>query len=296
MRLEFAVLGHIAIDHVLTSDGCRIQLGGPPTYASLVARRLGVAVRAVTRLGEDMPEDLKDQLRELGIDPEGHVSRGSRTTRFVLDYRGRGRRLSVLSVCEEIDEAEASGLPETVLISPVIGEVPEGALRAVMERDLALDPQGFTRSIGPGGIILPRSWRDEGLLGHVKIFKSSIEELGLITGEGNPWRGLEKIHGLGVEAAMATMGEGGTLLLTGGRRYLVPPYRVERVVDPTGAGDAFISGYLSQHLRGEDALWCSSMGASAASAVIETLGARLEASDRQLFERAEEVYENILRL
>jgi hypothetical protein len=38
------------------------------------------------------------------------------------------------------------------------------------------------------------------------------------------------------------------------------------------------------------------MGASAASAVIETLGARLEASDKQLFERAEEVYENILRL
>lgn len=294
MKLEFAVLGHIAIDHVLTSEGCRIQVGGPPAYASLVAQRLGVAVRTVTRIGEDMPKDLEDQLRGLGIDPERHISRGSRTTRFILDYREAERRLSVISVCDEIGMGEASNLPETILIAPVIGEIPGWVLRELMGRSLALDPQGFTRRIGPDGLILPKSWCDEEFLRHVRIYKSSIEELRLVTGREDPWKGLSRLHELGVEAAIATMGERGSLLLTGGRRYLVPAYRVERAVDPTGAGDAFISGYISEHLKGEDPLWCSSMGASAASAVIETKGVSITASRKQLLERAEEIRDNIL--
>lgn len=296
MRLEFAVLGHIAIDHVLTSEGCRVQLGGPPAYVSLVAQRLGVTVRTVTKIGEDMPKDLGDQLRRLGIDPERYISRGSRTTRFILDYRETERRLSVLSICDEIGRGETSNLPMTVLIAPVIGEIPRGVLRDLRDRNLALDPQGFTRKMGPNGLILPQSWCDEELLRHVKIYKSSLKELRSVTGMEDPWLGLKRIRELGVETAIATMGEGGSLLLTGGRRYVIPAYRVERVVDPTGAGDAFISGYLSEYLKGEDPLWCSSMGASSASAVIETIGASIEASKKQLFERAEEVYNNILKL
>lgn len=296
MKLEFAVLGHVAIDHVLTSEGCRVQLGGPPTYASLAAQKLDVAFRAVTKIGEDMPKDLEDQLRGLGIDPERHLSRGSRTTRFILDYRRSERRLSVISICDEIGRVEASDLPMTVLIAPVIGEIQKEALGDLMGRSLALDPQGYTRSIGPNGLILPKSWCDEEVLSHVEIYKSSLEELRLVTGVEDPWLGLGRIHELGVKAAIATMGEEGSLLLTGGRRYLVPAYRVERVMDPTGAGDAFISGYISEHLKGEDPLWCSSMGSSIASAVVETKGASIEASKNQLFERAEEVYNKIRKL
>lgn len=296
MKFEFAVLGHVAIDHVLTFEGCRVQLGGPPTYASLAAQRLDVALRAVTKIGEDMPKDLEDQLRGLGIDPERHISRGSRTTRFILDYRKPERRLSVINVCDEIGRVEASNLPMTVLIAPVIGEIRKEALGDLMGRSLALDPQGFTRRIGPNGLILPKSWYDEEILRHVEIYKSSLEELRLVTGAEDPWLGLWRIHELGVEAAIATMGERGSLLLTGGRRYLIPAYKVERVMDPTGAGDAFISGYLSEYLKGEDPLWCSSMGSSIASAVIETKGASIEASRNQLFERAEEVYNKILKL
>lgn len=296
MKFEFAVLGHVAIDHVLTSEGCRVQLGGPPTYASLAAQRLDVALRAVTKIGEDMPKDLEDQLRGLGIDPKRHISKGSRTTRFILDYRKSERRLSVISICDEIERVETSNLPMTVLIAPVIGEIRKEALGDLMGRSLALDSQGFTRRVGPNGLILPKTWYDEEILRHVEIYKSSLEELRLVTGVEDPWLGLGRIHELGVEIAIATIGERGSLLLAGGRRYLVPAYEVERVVDPTGAGDAFISGYLSEHLKGEDPLWCSSMGSSIASAVVETRGASIEASKNQLFERAEEVYNKILKL
>ncbi len=296
MGLELAVLGHVAIDHVLTPEGCRTQLGGPPAYVSLIAQRLGVAARAVTRIGEDMPKDLMEQLRGLGVEAERQISRGARTTRFILDYRGAERRLKVLSVCDEIGVEEALNLPETVLIAPIIGEIPRDLLRALTGHRLALDPQGFTRRIGPDGAILPQSWHDEEVLSHVQVYKSSLEELRLVTGEEEPWRGLKRITDLGAEAALATMGGGGSLLMVGGRRYTVPAYGVERVADPTGAGDAFISGYLSERLKGEDPLWCSSMAASAASAVIETMGCRLEASKGELLERAEEVYQNIISL
>ena len=43
-----AVVGHIAIDKIIVARGERSQLGGPPTYVSLVADALGRSIMAVT--------------------------------------------------------------------------------------------------------------------------------------------------------------------------------------------------------------------------------------------------------
>ncbi|MFQ6053812.1 MAG: hypothetical protein ACE5OO_06275, partial [Candidatus Bathyarchaeia archaeon] len=59
-----------------------------------VARRLGAAVKVVTKVGGDLPSDYMGQLRELGIGLRGQIVEGAKTTRFTLDYRGAERRLS----------------------------------------------------------------------------------------------------------------------------------------------------------------------------------------------------------
>jgi sugar/nucleoside kinase (ribokinase family) len=67
-------------------------------------------------------------------------------------------------------------------------------------------------------------------------------------------------------------------------------------LDPTGAGDAFISGFFSEYLDGEDHSWCASMGAAMASCVVETVGARIDASRKLVRERAENVYNRVVKL
>ena len=47
-----------------------------------------------------------------------------------------------------------------------------------------------------------------------------------------------------VKALVVTLGVRGSLILTGGRRIEIPPVTAERVVDPTGCGDAYRAGLL----------------------------------------------------
>lgn len=293
---DFAVIGHVAIDRIITDHGERIQLGGPPTYVSLVTRKLGKSVRTVTKVGGDIPDDFIAQLEGLGIDLEGMIIDGAETTRFILDYRGAERRLSVGSVCEEFGPEDLVGLPEVVLLAPIVGETPPSVLSNIESDMIALDPQGFVRDIRPDGTILPKHWFDESLMRRLTIYKSSEDELRLVTGNLDSMKGLEKIIGLGAEVAIATKGGEGALLVVREGRYKVPALALGEALDPTGAGDTFIGGFFSEYLDGEDPSWCASMGAAMASCVVETVGARIDASRKLVRERAEDVYNRVVKL
>ncbi len=294
---DLVVVGHIAIDTVITAEGSRTQLGGPPTYVSLVARKLGLDIGVITKVGGDMPSSLRGQLQGRGIDLRGQIMEGASTTRFTLDYRGAERRLSIDSICEEIRPEDVHDPPEAVLIAPIVGEVPPTTSSSLAEaRFIALDPQGFVREVRRNGTVWPKRWLDQDLLRRVTVYKSSGEELELVTGEISPLLGLRKILDLGAEVAIATIGEQGALMLTKDSGFRIPVHRVQVVLDPTGAGDAFMGGFLSEYLDGEEAFWCAAMGAAVSSCVIETRGAVIEASNREVRRRAESLYEGVTRL
>lgn len=296
MMADLAVVGHIAIDRIIDAGGERTQLGGPPTYVSLAARRLGKRVDVVTKVGEDIPDDFISQLRMLRVDLEGMIVEGAETTRFVLDYRGADRLLSVGSVCEEISPEEVSELQEAVLIAPIVGEIPPSTVSQIDADLIALDPQGFVREIRDDGRVLLRHWFDGELLKRLTVFKSSEWELRLITGEANALWGLEKIVRLGAKVALATRGRQGALLATRRQSFRIPAFRVRNVLDPTGAGDAFVGGFLLEYLDGEEPLWCASVGAAAASCTVETFGAKLDASVQEVRRRAEEIFNSAERI
>ena len=294
---DLAVVGHVAIDKVITSTEERTQLGGPPTYVSLIAHVKGLDTVAVTKVGGDFPSSFLGQLRGLGVDLRGQIIEGAETTRFILDYRGAERRLSVESVCDDIRPEDVRDLPDAVLISPIVGEVPPPTVSILMEAEfIVLDPQGFVREVHRDGSVRPKRWLDERLLRRVTVYKSSEEELKLMTGEADLWRGLRGILEIGAEVAIATKGAQGSLLLTRGGRYRIPAYDNVEVVDLTGAGDTFMGGFLSEYLQGEDASWCAAVGGAAASCVVETIGACINVSTCQLSRRAEDIYNDVIKL
>jgi adenosine kinase len=47
-----------------------------------------------------------------------------------------------------------------------------------------------------------------------------------------------------VKALVVTLGARGSIIMTDGRRIEIPPVTAERVVDPTGCGDAYRAGLL----------------------------------------------------
>jgi sugar/nucleoside kinase (ribokinase family) len=85
-----------------------------------------------------------------------------------------------------------------------------------------------------------------------------------------------------IGTAVVTRSEKGCLVISPEGTEAVPAFPVERVVDTTGAGDLFAAGFLSGLARGADDRTCGRLGALAAAEVIQHLGARPEASLRDL--------------
>ncbi len=85
-----------------------------------------------------------------------------------------------------------------------------------------------------------------------------------------------------IDIAVVTRSEKGCLVVGPDDVEAVPAFPVDRVVDTTGAGDLFAAGFLSGLARGADYRTCGSLGALAAAEVIQHIGARPEASLKDL--------------
>ena len=70
--------------------------------------------------------------------------------------------------------------------------------------------------------------------------------------------------------------------MTRGETKAVPAFPVERVVDTTGAGDLFASGFLAGLVQNLDLADCARLGGLAAAEIISHLGARPQANLRDL--------------
>lgn len=82
-------------------------------------------------------------------------------------------------------------------------------------------------------------------------------------------RGIEKY----VDFLVVTLGKKGSMTIKDGKKYFSEAFNV-RVVDTTGAGDAFAAGFLYAYLNGCDIELCLRTGNFVASYNIQRLGAR----------------------
>ncbi len=89
----------------------------------------------------------------------------------------------------------------------------------------------------------------------------------------------------GAEVALAalTRSEAGSVVLRGAERVEVAAVPV-RVVDTTGAGDAYAAGFLAAHAAGRGPRACGEVGSRAAAAGIAQSGARPPAGRHSLIE------------
>jgi sugar/nucleoside kinase (ribokinase family) len=70
------------------------------------------------------------------------------------------------------------------------------------------------------------------------------------------------------------MSEEGAVILRGKERYRVDAIKLKELVDTTGAGDLFASGFLYGYTQGRSLEDCAKLGCLAAGIVIQQIGPR----------------------
>jgi sugar/nucleoside kinase (ribokinase family) len=112
---------------------------------------------------------------------------------------------------------------------------------------------------------------------YVDIVFANEEEARSLTGK-EPEEALTIISKL-CDVAVVKVGAQGSLIASGNQSVKVGVAPVKRVIDTTGAGDLYASGFLWAYLNGLSLEKCGKAGAITAGRVIEEYGARI-AADR----------------
>jgi fructoselysine-6-P-deglycase FrlB-like protein/sugar/nucleoside kinase (ribokinase family) len=283
------VIGDLTLDDVVMPDGTThmASIGGDCLYGALAARLWEPSVGVVTRRGDDFPPDVWTRLQKLGICLDGVVDIPGPTIRNWVIYETDGQRHWVYRTSPE--------RPAEVAVQPE--DLPEAWLRAqapvvhvaAMPLDAAERIVETLRHKAPDAVILldthedyVRGYRDRllRLAGQVDVFLPSREELLDLVGYDDPARALKELWAQkGAPLVVAKMGKEGVLLWDRDRTKVVPVEATSaRIVDETGAGDAFCGGFAAGIAQDLDAVQAARMGNVSAAFAVEGFGSLALAS------------------
>jgi len=301
---DITAVGHFSIDSITLPNRPHavVILGGAVAYVSLVARRLDKSASVISKVGADFPEAYVWWLQQEGIDLSGVVRlQNEQTTRFDLEYSNdlSNRLLGLKSRASPINlnDLPNSLRARAIHIAPIAGEIPYEVVEHLKQCAdvLSLDPQGLLRSFDEFGNVTCCSPVDKRLLSLIDIFKSSQDEISALTGQSDLDSAIGAVHDYGVKTVLVTLGAKGAVLSAENAIFQIPTCDSAAVVDPTGAGDVFIGGFLAEHISQKDSLWCACVGSAAASIVIEGIGPTFLGEKEEIYRRARFLYEKEIK-
>jgi sugar/nucleoside kinase (ribokinase family) len=121
--------------------------------------------------------------------------------------------------------------------------------------------------------------------GHIDILFANEGEITALYGTKDFDAALHAVRGH-CEVAALTRSEKGSVILAAEETHWIAAAKVEKLVDTTGAGDLYASGFLFGLTHGRDLASCGRLGSLAAAEVISHFGARPETSLKALAQQA----------
>ncbi len=276
-RVDVCVIGHVTRDLVRDETGSvRAQSGGAAYYGAAALARLGLHVRLVTRLAVG-DEDLLSELRDLGVAIETKPSAATTVFEAVQTPRSPHRSYRAISVADPFEPGDFAGVAaRAAMMDPLTRHENFAdllAAAAVAAPIVALDVQGFVRKFLIPGVpeAMVRAARKG--FSNLTIVKADAAEAEAITGESEPAAAARALADLGPGEVIVTSGGEGSLVCAGNAVTEIPAFCADPLVDPTGAGDSYLAGYLAARLEGQEPRNAARFGAAVASLKLSRAGA-----------------------
>ncbi|MDR0372772.1 MAG: PfkB family carbohydrate kinase [Nitrososphaerota archaeon] len=295
---DIAVAGHFSVDTIIlpTRKMPFNVLGGAVAYTSFTAKCLDASIAVISRTGANFPQAYLWWLEQEGINVSG-VKRNleETTTAFELtyskDFAERALKLKSKGTPLTIEDIPKDFRAKAVHLAPIANEISiEVAEELKKAADIvSLDPQGLLRSFDEQGNVSRNAPIDNDIFSLINIYKSSQNEIYALTGESELKAAIRVVHDVGVETVIITNGAKGAVLSVEGAQYPITACQPQVLVDPTGAGDVFIGGFLTEYMRQKESLWCACVGSAAASFVVEGIGPTYMGKKEQIYQRAQDI-------
>jgi sugar/nucleoside kinase (ribokinase family) len=253
---SIVLLGNLLVDDVVLADGTTRmgQPGGALLYGALAAVLWASRAGLVSILGDDYPAEALEQLQQRGVDLAGVHSLGRPGVRTWLLYEGPVRHLIHRLGCPTHEQVS----PRPALIpsewsaarafhlAPMPFDVQRALLTALRAKGSAFI------SIDPHLPVTEKTlheWRD--VLADADAFFPGEDELLLEGALANPQKTLPRLVNGRLRFVVFKRGaSGGVLYDAHDERFYSWDARVAGFVDQTGAGDAFVIGFVLAHLEG----------------------------------------------
>lgn len=263
---DICCIGHITRDKIITPESTVYMAGGTSFYMSYGMSRLPktVSYELVTKVGKgQLPE--VEKMRQAGIDVRCYDSR--HTVYFENKYGANSdnRTQRVLAKADPFTLEEMKPLEAKVFhLGSLLADdfSPEVVEYLSTKGRVSIDVQGYLREV-VGEEVRAVEWKDkERILACTDILKLNEHEMEVITHSKNPRTVALQLADMGVKEVIITLGSYGSLIYCDGQFYEVPAYKPQMLVDATGCGDTYSTGYLWMRLQGAS---CEEAGRFAAA-------------------------------
>ena len=246
--------------------------GGTGGNLARAAARLGVKASLASFVGGDFPADYRTALREDGVDTADlRAVRGANTPTAWVFSDPRGNQMAVIDQGPMKEAARFPVLRHSVrdveLVHLATGR-PEYYVRVAelaesLGRTIAFDPSQEIHYVYTPRLFRALLSRSKYLFGNeAEIVRA--KRLARVTST----EGLLRT----TTVVVATLGSRGSAVYTREGRIRIPRIPPRRVVDVTGAGDAYRAGFYAGLARGFDMRRCGILGSAVASFVVEKKG------------------------
>ncbi len=265
-------------------DQLKVTTGGCAMNVGVTLAKLGLPVELITRVGSDSFGDVVlAECARLGIGAS-HVVRdpGTHTPFTVVLVHSDGQRsffhtpgTNATLCADDVDlnrlrEAKFLYVGGAMLMKRLDGQ----SLADVLATARAA---GVTTLLDTVYVDASHDWSRvlDPVLPRLDWFIPSLPEAQAYAGQADPVEAIVALRARGCANAAIKLGSDGALLLLRDEPDLrhIPAYRVDRVIDTTGAGDTWSAGFIAGLARGLAPAQAAIIGHAVAAHSIQRLGA-----------------------
>ena len=282
--MSLVVVGSVGYDTIITPQTTGEDLlGGSATYFSISAGYY-TPVSLIAVVGEDFSVEDEALLRKSGVDISGLERVAGRTFRWTGRYRS-----------EDVNLRDTLDLQLNVFdgFNPVLSREQRRAeylflanIDPVQQFETLAQMEARPKLVAADTISQWIEHKREDLtelLKSVDVVFMDEGEVRDFSGEFNLVRAARSILDLGPKVVVAKRGEHGVLMVQRDSIFAAPAFPLDRVADPTGAGDSFAGGFMGYlaetgDLSGEGLRRAAVVGTVMGSFTVEALSVERLAS------------------